>query len=453
MDIIMAGAGKIGYTLAVQLTKEGHDVTVIDRDNERLAEIGSSIDVMTVCGTADVDLLRLAGAEKADLLIAVTDSDETNILCCMVGRKLGARHTIARVRQEEHYREVVLLREELGLSLTVNPGYAAASEISRLLRFPSAAKVEPFAKGQAELVELKLTDSNPLCGVSLKDYHDRFGDGTLICGVQRGETAYIPGGDFILQKDDTVSIVGAPNHIHSLFRTLEIFKKSAKYVMIVGGSRAAVYLAKQLLGMGIRVKILEIREDICAAVKDQVPKAAVVCCDGSRPEVLEEEGLPAFDAFVAMTEHDEVNMLMAAYAMRAGLDKVITKINTSHYAELSSYLGLDEPVQPRNIVARQVIRYIRSMENSADESGLETLQQIMNGNLEVLEFNVHDGSACLGRPLSGLPIRKNVLLAAVIRNGKCIIPRGGDILQPGDSVIAVTSIPGMSNLDDILKGQ
>ena len=452
MNIILVGAGKIGYTLAAQLTKEGHDVTVIDRDRDRLTQIASGLDVMTVCGTADVDLLRLAGAEKADLLIAVTQSDETNILCCMVGRKLGAGHTIARVRQEEHYREVVLLRKELGLSLTINPGYAAANEISRILRFPSAAKVEPFAKGQAELVELKLAENNPLCGTSLQDYHVRFGNGTLICGVQRGENAYIPGGDFILRQGDAVSIVGSPRHIHKLFRTLDIFKRGARYVMIVGGSRVSVYLARQLLGMGIHVKILEIREDKCARIKDAVPKAEVVCCDGSQPEILEEEGMPAFDAFVSLTDSDEINVLVAAYAMRAGIDKVITKTNTGHYAGFSSYLGLEEPIQPHMIAARQVIRYIRGMEKSAEASGLESLRQIMNGKLEVLEFIVHEGSVCAGRTLIDLPIRKGVLLAAVIRDGQCIIPHGGDMLYPGDSVLAVSSIPGMSNLDDILKG-
>jgi len=452
MFIILAGAGKIGLTLASQLTREGHSVTVIDSDRERVSLVSSTLDVMTICGHADVDILRLAGADKADLLIAATDSDETNILSCMVGRKLGARHTIARVRQEEHYREVVLLREELGLSLTINPGYAAANEISRLLRFPSAAKVEPFAKGQAELVELRLTENNPLCGTSLRDYHNRFGDGTLVCAVRRGENVHIPGGDFVLAAGDTVSIAGAPRNIHALFRALSIFKRGAKYVMIVGGSRSAVYLARQLTGMGIRVKLLEIDEEQCTVIKDACPKAEVVCCDGSHPDVLEEEGMPAFDAFVAMTDRDEINVIIATYAMRAGLDKVIAKVNTAHYAQLAGTLGLEEPVQPRNIVARQVLQYIRGMENSADVSGVETLRQAMDGKLEVLEFGVRGGSACIGRTLSELPIRKDVLLAAIIRDGRCIIPRGGDTLNPGDGVLAVTTMPGMTKLDDILKG-
>lgn len=452
MEIIIAGAGRIGFSLARQLTREGHSVTVIDKDTERMALVSSSLDVMTACGQADADLLRLAGAEKADLLIAATDSDETNILCCMVGRKLGTPHTIARVRQEAHYREVMLLREELGLSLTVNPEYTAANEISRILRFPSAAKVEPFAKGQAELVELRLAEKNPLCGTALRDYHNRFGSGTLVCAVRRGESVYIPGGDFVLEAGDAVSLVGAPRSIHGLFRALDIYKKGAKFVMIVGGSRSAVYLTRQLLGMGIHVKVLEIDPAKCERIKDAAPKAEVVCCDGSNPDMLETEGLPAFDAFVALTGQDEVNIILATHAMRAGLDKVVTKINEPHYASLAVSLGLDEPIQPCASVSRQVIKYIRSMENTSDVSGVETLRQLMDGRLEVLEFRVRAGAVCTGRTLAELPIRRDVLLAAIIREGKCIIPRGGDVIREGDGVIAVTTATGMARLDDILKG-
>ena len=452
MNIILAGAGKIGYTLAHLLTKEGHDVTVIDVSRERIALLSASLDVMTICGHADADILRLAGADKADLLIAATDSDETNILCCMVGRKLGAKHTIARVRQEEHYREVVLLRDELGLSLTINPDRAAANEISRVLRFPSATKVEPFAKGQAELVELRITEKNRLCGMALRDYHSRFGNGTLICAVQRGDKVYIPGGDFVLEAGDDISVVGAPKDVHELFRDISIYRKGARYVMIVGGSRAAVYLARQLLAMGIRVKILEKSEAKCGLIKDVAPKAEVVCCDGSKPDVLQEEGMAAFDAFVVLTERDELNLLTAAYAMREGLDKVVTRVTEEHYAELASAMGLEDPVQPRRIVAKQVSAYIRGMQNSSEVSGVESLREVMDGLLEVLEFSVRGDSVCVGRTLSELPIRRDALVAAIIRDGRCIIPRGGDAMQTGDSVLVVTTTPGMTRLDDILKG-
>ncbi len=450
MNIILAGAGKIGFTLAQYLTREHHNITVIDRKPERIAQINSSLDVITVCGSVDIDLLRLAGAETADLLIAATASDETNILCCMVARKLGTSHTIARVRQREHYKEVVLLQEELGLSLSINPDFSAANEISRVLRFPSAAKVESFAKGQAELVELRLTEGNPLCGTTLKEYHSRFGDGTLICAVRRGEDAYIPGGDFVLETDDRVSIAGAPRHIHRLFRTLGILKRSAKYVLIVGGSRAGVYLARQLLGMGIHVKLIERDREKSEQIKSLVPKAEVVCCDGSSPELLEEEGMAAFDAFVAVTNSDEINTIISNYARRAGVDKVVCKVNESHFVELAAALGLEEPVRPRHIIAQEVLRYVRAMD-SAGASGVETLRRSLDGKVEVLEFTAPEGSPCVGIPFRELSIRPNVLVAAIIRNGKCLIPRGGDCIAAGDSVLAVTTHAGMANLEDILK--
>jgi trk system potassium uptake protein TrkA len=452
MNIILVGVGKVGFTVAQHLTREGHDVTVIDQNPERIALVNSSLDAISVCGSVDIDLLKLAGIENADLLITATNSDQSNILCCMVAKKLGVPHTIARVRQENHYQEVILLREELGLSMTINPEYAAASEISRVLRFPSAAKVEAFAKGQAELVEFKLTPQNPLCGVSLKDFHTRFGRGTLICAVRRAGQVHIPGGSFTLQAEDVLSVVGAPKHIHALFKDMSIFKRSAKYVLIVGASNIALYLARQLLGMGIHVKIIEKDPERCETIKDILPKAEVVCCDGSRPEDLEEEGMEAMDAFVALTGSDEINIIISTYAHKAGVDKVVCKVNEEHYISLANSFGLEEPVQPRHITAQQVLQYVRGMENSASSSGVEMLRRLWDGKLEVLEFRAKVSSPCVGVALKQLPIRKDVLLAALIRDGKCIIPGGNDEIWAGDSVLAVTTRQGMACLEDILKG-
>lgn len=452
MNIILVGAGKIGYTLAQNLTQEGHDVTVIDRDEEQIAQVNANLDVMSICGSVDIELLRLAGAENADLLIAVTNSDESNILCCMVAKKLGVPHTIARVRQEEHYQEVILLREELGLSMTINPEYMAASEISRVLRFPSAAKVEAFAKGQAELVEFKLAENNPLCGLELKNFHAKFGRGTLICSVHREDEVHIPGGDFVLRAGDSVSVVGSPKHIHALFREMNIFKRSSKYVLIVGGGQVGAYLARQLLGMGLHVKILEKDENRALQLKDLLPKAEIAVCDGSRPDILDEEGMPAMDAFVALTGSDEVNIILAACAKNAEVDKVITKVSQSHYIPLAQSFGLEEPVQPRSIIAQHVLRYVRGMENSSGVSGVENLRTIVDGKLEVLEFRASVSSRCVGYTLRDLPIRRDVLVAAIIRDGKCLIPGGHDEIWAGDSVLAVTTRRGMTHLEDILRG-
>lgn len=451
MNIILVGAGKVGFSIAQSLSHEGHGVTVIDRDPERIAVVNAYLDVMTVCGNVDIDLLRLSGAESADLLIAATNSDESNILCCMVGRKLGVKHTIARVRDDEHYREVILLREELGLSLTISPEHSAAAEISRVLRFPSAAKVESIAKGQAEMVELRLADDNPLCGTALRQYHSRFGDGTLVCAVRRDGRVHIPGGDFVLQAGDRISVVGSPTHIHALFRNLNILRQSARYIMLIGGSRIAAYLSRQLLGMGLHVKLLEKDPQKSEMLKDLLPKAEVVCCDGSRPDILEEEGMAAFDALVTLTGSDEINLIIASYAQQAGIGKVVCKVNEPHYRTLSGGFGLDAPVLPRALTAQQVLQYVRSMEASADESGIESLRRILDGSMELLEFRAKAGSRCIGRSLQELPIRSNVLLAAIIRDGECCIPRGSDHIEPGDGVIAVTTSEGMSCLEDILR--
>ncbi len=451
MNIILVGAGKVGFTLTRALTNEGHSVTVIDRSEERIALVNAELDVMTVCGEVDLDLMRLAGTEKAELLIAATDSDEANILCCMVARKLGVAHTIARVRQEAHYREVILLREELGLSLTINPDHAAAMEISRVLRFPVAGRVDTIAKGQAELVEIFLGPENPLCGTELKSYHSRFGDGTLICAVRRGDDVFIPGGDFVLREGDTVTVVGAPAHIHALFKSLAILKKSARYVLLVGGSRTAYYLAKQLLSMGMHVKLIEKNAAKAERLKDLLPKAEIVVCDGSHPDVLDEEGMPAFDALVVLTGADEINLIVSTYAKRAGVEKIIAKVNEEHYVPLAASFGLEPPVQPRSIVAQDVLQYVRAMENSAEASGVESLRQVQDGRLEVLEFRASAASACAGRTLMELPIRDDVLVASIIRDGKCLIPRGSDEIRPGDSVLAVTNREGMTCLEDILR--
>ena len=452
MNIIVVGAGKIGFTLTQYLTHEGHNVTVIDRDADRIGLVNTTLDAITISGPVDIELLRLAGADKADLLIAATNSDESNILCCMMGRKLGVGHTIARVREKDHYDTVMLLQEELGLSMAINPELITAQEISRVLRFPSAAKVEPFAKGQAELVEFKLAEGNPLCGTALKNYHSRFGRGTLICAVRRGDEVYTPDGEFVIQAGDIVNVVGAPRHIYALFKDLDIFKKSAKSVMIVGGGFIGMYLSRQLLGMGIRVKLVERDPEKCNHLKDRLPKADIVCCDGSRPDLLEEEGLRGADAFVSITGSDEINIILGAYARSVGVGKAVAKVNEQHLISLAESFGLEEPVQPKVITAQQVLRYVRSVVNASDASGVEQLRRIMDGKLEVLEFRAGEASPVIGMPLRRMDLRPGVRVAAVIRDGRCHIPGGDDEIRAGDSVLAVTTQRGMTRLEDIMRG-
>ncbi len=452
MEIIIVGAGKVGYAVAQQLCSEGHSITVVDRSPARIELISGSLDVNAICDEAGIDSLRLAGAANADLLLAVTDSDEANILCCMTARKLGVTHAAARVRRADRAREVYLLRQELGLSMTINPDQAAAREISRVLRFPSASMVEPFASGQAELVEFTLTASNPLCGLALKDLHGVYGRGILICSVRRGATVQIPGGDFVLCAGDVVSVVGAPKEIYGFFRAMAIFKRSVRRVMILGGSRIARYLAGQLLDMGLHVKIVEQDEDKCDQIIDALPKAEICCANGAKPDALREEGIDEADAFVALTGSDETNLIMAAWAKSQGVEKVVCKVNEAYFLPLASSFGLDEPVRPSYIAAQQILRNVRGLENSADVSGLESLRRIVDGKLEALEFLARDGSPCLNTSLQVLPIRSGVLVAAIIRNGHCFIPGGSDCIQSGDRVIAVSGHMGIRALEDILEG-
>ncbi len=277
MNIIIVGAGKIGSALAKYLSVEGHSITVIERNSERVSRLSTSLDIMTVCASVDIDSLRLARAEEADLLIAATNSDESNILCCLVARKLGVKNTVARVREETHFREVLFLEKELGLSLVINPELACANEISRVLRFPSATKVDTFAGDRAELVEFKLKAENPLCGTTVSDYHRTFGDGTLVAAVVRNGKAFIPTASFSFKADDSVLIVGAPRRISRLFKKLAIFKESSRSVIIVGGGRVGVYLARELLSAGIEVTLIENNRMLAEEIKDAMPQVEVLC--------------------------------------------------------------------------------------------------------------------------------------------------------------------------------
>ena len=452
MKIILVGAGRMGQEIAGRLAEEGHDITVVDNDAGRLGEVSNCVDAMVLYGSgADYTVLTEAGVSEADLLIAVTSDDSVNMLCCLTGKKLGVKNTVARVRTMEYFRQMVFLKDELGLSLVLNPEQAAASEISRILRFPSAAKVESFAKGRAEMVGFTLQEGNPLCGLRLLKMRDRYGSGILACAVERDGNVIIPKGDSVLQAGDVVNVVGAPAEMSSFFKAVGIYKRSVKDVMILGGSRISLDLGSQLLDAGMRVKIIERSEEHCDIIKGILPRAEVLLGDGTDPRVLEEEGIRTTDAFVALTGSDQDNIITSMFAARSGVGKVITKVNDDCFRRMVDSHKLDSFVTPKNIAADGIVSYVRAMQNSIDASGIESLHEIADGKAEVLEFSIRNNADRLGIPLKDLKFRRDALLAAIIRGNECIIPGGGDSIRRHDSVIAVTTKFGMQQFGDIFE--
>ena len=410
MKIVIVGAGRVGYAIAEQLLTEGHDITVVESDPERAAYISSTLDVIVVEGRANVDQLRIANVADADLLIAATTSDETNLISCMVGRKLGATHTIARVRDEEYYQDVVLLQDEF-----------------------------------------KLREGSKLDGLRLNDFRGRYSDGILICAVEREGSVTIPNGDFVLAAGDYVTVVGAPHELHELFRKIGEFRHEAESVIIIGGGRIAERLALELARMHIHSTIIERDPARCRVMKTLLPEATIICADGTKPDVLREEGLPEADALVTLTESDETNLIISSFAHHEKVPKIVTKVDEDNFIQLAESYGLTTIIQPADVTAGRIVEYVRWMQNSAHSSGVETLRMVADGQAEALEFIVRAESQFLDVPLKALKLKDSVLVASIIRRGKCRVPSGNDAIELGDRVVVVTTNHGMHELKDILK--
>ncbi len=451
MNIVLVGVGRMGGEIAIRLADEGHDITVVDSDAERLEQIANTVDAMTLLGNgADYSVLSEAGVADADLLIAVTNEDAVNMLCCLSGKKLGVKNTVARVRTMEYFQQMVFLKDELGLSLVLNPEQAAAAEISRILRFPSAAKVDSFAKGRAEMVEHTVEAGSPLCSLRLDRLRSKHG-GILIAVVERGEDVFIPRGDFVLQEGDAIHVVGSPNAISGFFKGIGCYKRSVRDVMLLGGGRISLYLGAYLMGAGIRVKIMERDEQHCETIKEILPKAEVLLGDGTDPKVLVEEGIRSADAFVALTGSDQNNIITSMFAQREGVGKVIVKVNEDAFRIMAGSQKLDSFVLPKNAAAEIVVSYVRAMQHSINTVGIESLHDIAYGKAEVLEFSINGDAPNLGVPIKELDIRRDTLIAAIIRNNQCIIPGGSDTMEKNDTVIAVTTKFGMKGFADIFE--
>jgi len=450
MKIIVVGCGKIGTTILSSLLKEGHEVVAIDKSDAAIAEMNNVYDVMGVCGSGtDSNTLLEAGVDKTDMFVAVTDSDEMNMLSCFIAKKMGARHTIARIRDPEYNDEsLTFLRQNLDLSLSINPELLAAQEIYNILKLPSAAKIETFSQRKFEMIELQLRADSPMIGQSLWQLRKKYQANFLICCVQRGESVVIPDGRFVLEPGDRIGLTAAPTEIQKLLKMLGIQQKEARSVMILGASRTAFYLAKMLEAGGSRVKIIERNADRCRAFCQELPKTTVLCGDGAQQELLMEEGISATDAFVALTGMDEQNILISFFAGSQKVSKVISKVNRSELSAMAQQLGLDCIVSTRSVVSGMLVQYARALQNSVG-SRIETLYKLMDDKAEALEFIVRPDFPMLTIPLKEMKLKPNILLVGILRGRKAIIPSGDDMILPGDRVVVLTTGHQLHDLADI----
>ena len=451
MKIIIVGCGKIGTTLAEQLSSEHHDLVVIDTNPQKIQQLSESIDVMGIVDNgASINVLSDAGIEDAHLLIAVTGSDELNLLCCVIAKKVSKCHTIARVRNPLYNKERNFIRKSLGITMIINPELASAIEISRLLRFPSAIELDTFAKGRVELLKFKLLPEFRLSGMSVMEIVDKLRCNVLICGVERGEEVFIPSGNFILQDNDLISIMASPKNSASFFKKVGIHTHQVKNALIVGGGTLGYYLAALLIDLKIKVRIVENNQERCQQLSELLPEATVICGDGTDKKLLLQEGLTQTESFITLTNMDEENIFLSLFAKKNSKAKLITKVNRIAFDDIIDGLDIGSVIYPKYITADYILQYVRAMENSLS-SNVETLYHILDNQAEALEFSVKEASSVTDIPLSQLNLKENLLIACINRNGSIQIPRGQDTIQVGDTVIVVTTVKGLKDLRDILK--
>ena len=452
MNIIIAGCGKVGRALAEQLSREKHDITVIDRKPEAIQQITNIADVRGVVGNgASFEIQMDAGIDTADLMIAVTDADEVNLLCCLIAKKAGGCQTIARVRNPVYHHEIHHIKDELGLSMVINPEWAAAMEMARLLRFPSAIDIDTFANGRIELLRFQLEEQNPLCNNKIKDLHMLSRCEVLICIVERGNEVLIPSGEVELKAGDMISVVASPVNASRFFKTIGIETNQVKNTMIIGCGKISFYLAKRLLEMGIQVKIIEKDRDACERLCEILPKAMIINGDGTDRELLAEEGLAKAEGFAALTNMDEENVMLALYAKSMSKAKKITKVNRNTFDTIIGSLNIGSLIYPKHITSETILQYVRAMQNSIG-SNVETLYRLVDGNAEALEFVIKGKSEVTDIPLQELQLKPHILVCAINRKGKIIIPKGQDCIQEGDSVVIITTDCGAyKDIRDIMK--
>lgn len=453
MKIIIVGNGKLGSTLAEQLIEEDHELTIIDTKSDVLESAVSSKDVQIVQGNgASYEIQMEAGVPKADLLIAVTNSDELNMLSCIMAKKLGVKYTIARVRNPEYSRQSQILRDELGLSMVINPDRSTAAEIVRNLRYSSAINLELFARGRTELIQLRVDADSPFAGKTLYQIGASTKTHFLICAVQRGDEVFIPTGNFRLEGGDFIHVTATPKDMQELFRSLGMARDKFKNAMIIGGGRITIYLASQLLDMGIHVTVIDKDEQRCRRLCEYLPKAMVIHGDGTDTDLLQEEGIGNKDLFLALTGMDEQNIIISMYAQSLGNMKVMTKVDHIKFPQLYQLTESNAVISPVHTTATQIIRFVRATANSLG-SGIETLHKLVGGRIEAMEFIVRQNADYLDIKLRdlGQRLKPDVLIASIIRGGVSIIPNGDTAIQLHDHVVVVSKKANMNDLRDIFR--
>lgn len=451
MKIIIVGCGKVGSSLAEQLNQEGHDITLIDKNQQILERVSTNYDVMGIVGDGVSYHIQMeAGVKQADLLIAVTDSDEKNLLCCLMAKKAGDCKTIARVRNPIYYREMQYLREELGLSMIINPEKNAAHEMAKLIRFPSAIKVDTFAKEKVELMQVKIPVGSDLHQCAVMDISKKIGVDILVCAVERKDDVTIPDGKFVLQENDSISVIGGYHEVNRFFKKIGIPVPKVKKAMLIGGSRIAYYLSEMMLEYGIKVCIIEKEKERCEELSELLPKATIIEGDGTEKEMLEEEGIAQMDFFASLTNLDEENIMLGLYAKRYSNAKVVTKVNHLRFEDVISELNLGSIVYPKYLTANSILQYVRAKQNSYG-SNVETLYKIINNRVEALAFRVHESCPIIHRTFEEMELKSNTLIGCIIRDEAIIFPRGQDEIKVGDRVIVVTTHSGLNDIQDILK--
>ena len=451
MKIIIVGNGKVGYAIAAEMAKENHDIVMVDSASAALHKADSTLDIMCVEGNgASISVLIEAGVRGADLVIAVTDKDETNLVCCLIAKKLGAHHTIARVRNPEYRRDAETLKQEIGLDMVINPDLSAAQEIARILSFPTAFSVEPFARGRIDMIGFQLMEKDTLVGNTLSTLGVPRLANVLVCAAEHEGQLLIPNGSFVPSAGDKLYMIGTKPELQKILRDMGRTQQRIRSVSVLGGSRTAVYLAWELARSNTKVRLVELSQEKCLRLAAQLPHAMIIQGDGTDSTLLQSESIFEADAFISLTDRDEENLLTAMTAHRMGVSKVIAKMTHPNYIDLVRDTGIDSIISPKDITASQITRYVRALANG-EGSAVESLYKMLDGTVEALEFNVTAASApVLNQPLKDLRLKKGILVAAIARGRDIIIPGGMTNILEGDRVVVVSKGSRLEDLKNIL---